>query len=62
MQVRVLHEDTTTIEIDCIELRDIFDAEYGGEDYAEAADEIERNGRYWLGGGSAPLFYIVPLR
>ncbi len=61
MLVRVLQEDTTTVEIESIELREIFDDEHGGEDYAEARNEIERAGRYWLGGGSAPLFYVVPL-
>lgn len=57
MQVNVYEEDSVTpraIDIDLSEVCGDDDAEFFA-----AQDELKRVGRYWIGGGAAPLFYIT---
>lgn len=43
-------------------LDDLFDDSWeGGADALSAACELEKAGRVWVGGGAAPLFYVVRL-
>lgn len=41
------------------DLRDLFPDDDSGHD--DANDELHRIGRYWYGGGSAPLVLLRPL-
>lgn len=57
MQVNVFEEDTITPFTLGADLRDIC-----GDDLAmlaEARNELDRAGRYWIGGGAAPLLYVT---
>lgn len=57
MQVNIFEEDTVTPFALGADLRDVC-----GDDLSmlyEAQDELNRVGRYWIGGGAAPLFYLT---
>lgn len=45
-----------TLEAEC-DLRDCFPD--GGDDYTRAFVELRDCGRFWTGGGAAPLFKLV---
>lgn len=38
-----------------VDLRDVFPDD--DESYRDAAEELQKNGRVWIGGGAAGLFY-----
>lgn len=57
MQVNIFEEDTVTTHALGTDLREVL----GDDDreYFAALDELNRTGRYWIGGGAAPLFYLT---
>ena len=60
MNVNIYEEDGLTPVTLGADLREVC-----GDDLAmlyEAQDELQRIGRYWIGGGAAPLFYLTPAR
>jgi hypothetical protein len=40
-------------------LRDCFPDDDQDADYVAAVNEIDRQGRAWVGGGAAPLFLLI---
>ena len=60
MNVNVYEEDTITPFSLNADLRDICGDDLGM--LYEAQDELQRTGRYWIGGGAAPLFYLTNAR
>ena len=56
MQVNVYEEDGVTLNCGPVDLREIC----GDDDemFTEAMNELKKAGRYWLGGGSAPLYFV----
>lgn len=60
MQVNVFLEDTITEHALDADLREVFGDDDG--EYYQALDELNRVGRYWVGGGAAPLFYVTRAR
>lgn len=57
MQVNVFEEDTVTAHALDADLREVLGDDDG--EYFAALDELGRTGRYWIGGGAAPLFYVT---
>lgn len=58
MQVNVYEEDTVTPHAIDVNLTEVTGDDY--EEFYSAHEELKRSGRYWMGGGAAPLFYITP--
>lgn len=57
MQVNVFLEDTITEHARDADLREVLGSDDG--EFFQALDELKRVGRYWVGGGAAPLFYLT---
>ena len=55
MRVDIFEEDTTTPHATNVDLRDQIDE----DECAEVESRIQREGRAWIGGGAAPLFYVT---
>lgn len=59
MRVHIYEEDTTTLHVpQPCDLAEVFGGDTDSPDYREAHAELQRIGRYWLGGGSAPLYFL----
>lgn len=56
MIVNVAHGETFEAVSKEVDLREVIP---DPSEFAEAHAELARNGRYWVGGGAAPLFYIT---
>lgn len=57
MQVNVFEEDTVTAHALDADLREVLGDDDG--EYFAALVELNRTGRFWIGGGAAPLFYLT---
>lgn len=61
MLVKISYDEGATFDETC-DLRDIYVGEDLDEEYFAARNELERIGRYWEGGGAAPLVLIMKVR
>ena len=58
MRVKISWDEGNTFERTC-ELDDCIQKEWDAETYHEAKNELGKTGRYWLGGGAAPLCLLM---
>ena len=61
MRVKISWDQGSTFEREC-ELEDCIQTEYDAATYREAQCELGKTGRYWLGGGAAPLALLIVVR
>lgn len=59
MIVDVYEQDTVTLALPSVDLRDVL-GDDDSEDHDEIVARLQREGRAWVGGGAAPLFYLKP--
>ena len=57
MQVNVYSDNGATLERRNVYLGDVCGDDR--EEMARARNELEKAGRYWIGGGAAPLFLLM---
>lgn len=41
-----------------VTLREVMGDDATGAEIAEAEEELRRSGRFWIGGGASPLFFL----
>jgi hypothetical protein len=58
MRVKISWDEGATFEREC-ELTDAINPEWDRDEYEAARVELERAGRYWIGGGAAPLGLLM---
>ncbi len=58
MRVKISWNEGTTFSDEC----DLSDAFHDCDEYATAWNELHKRGRYWAGGGAAPLALLVIIR
>lgn len=61
MRVKISWDEGATFEREC-ELEDCIQVEWDADTYYEAKRNLSRHGRYWLGGGAAPLALLLRVR
>jgi len=61
MRVKISWDEGSSFDREC-DLEDCIQAEWDADTYTEARRELQHVGRYWLGGGAAPLCLLVVVR
>lgn len=59
MHVNIYDQDGATLYRSNVALEDAINTKWDADTYAEAKSELEKSGRYWLGGGAAPLLLLI---